>query len=922
MSVEIAVKMSRTRGLWAKALLAAGACLAAAAIAAPAAQAEFGLAAADASTSLGGSTTIIAQFSRQAGAHADLTTQVVFNGFEQAADESPRTIEVNLPPGLIGNPTAAPTCTPRELTAGAQGQSSICPLVSQVGIVYRKNETTESDSNASQYPLYNMEHPADIPGLFAFNFAGNIVRIEPRVRGADYGISASSPSLSQALQLHLLKVVVWGVPADTSHDPDRFIGDSGDGINIQGNRPSTPSPALRLPFLTNPTSCEPTPSPFVAESDSWQDPGVFSRISFNTDFDGTPFVWKGCERVPFHPAITVYAGTHRAASPSGLDVDIKVPQSEDPYGLASAHVRKVVTVFPRGVVASPSAVAGLGACSMAEINLGSNEPPTCPDSSKIGNLTIRTQLLESPLEGEVVLARQSENPFHSLFAIYLVAKGPGFYLKIPGELNVDKQTGQLKTVFEDLPQQPFEEAHLDFRGGPTAPLQTPDTCGTYQTHTELTSWADPTPVVIEAPMVIDENCTGGGTFNPTLQAGVANPVAGANSPLTLRIRRLDGEQNISRLDVTLPEGELAKLAGVAVCGDAQAAIGSCPAASQVGISTTAIGTGAFPLFVPQPGKDPTALYLGGPYKGAPYSLITKVPAQSGPFDFGTIVVRTAIDVDPITSQVIARSDPLPQILEGVPISYRDVRIEVQKPDFTVNPTSCEQRYVTSTITSTQGAGAHPQVPFKVGDCASLGFAPKLSLGLKGGTNRGDYQALTAILIARKGDANIGRVTVALPHSEFLAQEHIRTICTRVQFAAKQCPDRSIYGFARAITPLLDKPLEGPVYLRSSSNPLPDLVASLNGQFNIELAGRIDSVHGGIRNTFDVIPDAPVTKFVLKMQGGDRSLLVNSRNLCKAPSRADVKMIGQNGKRHDFRPLVQNSCAKKSAKAKSKHKRHR
>ena len=291
---------------------------------------------------------------------------------------------------------------------------------------------------------------------------------------------------------------------------------------------------------------------------------------------------------------------------------------------------------------------------------------------------------------------------------------------------MNKETGELKTVFDNLPQLPFSEVALDFRGGPTAPLVTPDVCGTYRTRTEITSWASPTPLVIEAPMLIDEDCSGKGGFSPTLQAGVANPVAGAESPLTIRIRRQDGEQNISRLEITLPEGELAKLKGVEICPEALTATAACGRRSQVGISTTAIGTGAFPLFVPQPGKDPTALYLAGPYKGAPYSLITKVPAQSGPFDFGDIVVRTAINLDPVTTQVIAKSDPLPQLLEGVPIAYRDVRIEVQKPDFTVNPTSCEQRYVTSRIFSTQGTVATPAVPAKVGDCASLGFAPKLA----------------------------------------------------------------------------------------------------------------------------------------------------------------------------------------------------
>jgi hypothetical protein len=366
--------------------------------------------------------------------------------------------------------------------------------------------------------------------------------------------------------------------------------------------------------------------------------------------------------------------------------------------------------------------------------------------------------------------------------------------------------------------------------------------------------------------------------------------------------------------VTLPKGEIASLKGLEVCPESAAPSGSCPAGSQVGIATSAIGTGAFPLFVPQSGKDPTALYFAGPYKGAPYSLVAKVPAQAGPFDFGDIVVRTAIDLNPVTAQVIAKSDPLPQILEGVPIAYRDVRIEVKKPDFTVNPTSCEQRFVTTTITSVDGTEAHPSVPTKVGDCGALNFGPKLKFRLKGGTHRGDFQQLTATLTTGKKEANISKVAVTLPHSEFLEQGHIGTVCTRVQFAADKCPAESVYGFARAITPLLDQPLEGPVYLRSSNHPLPDLVADLKGQFDIELSGRIDSANGGIRNTFEAVPDAPVTKFVLKMKGGKKSLLVNSRNLCKGKrARATVNMVGQNGKVHNERPIVLNGCAKKPKK---------
>lgn len=854
-------------------------------------------------------------YSRQAGAHPDFSFRFSVPGsihpgsFEEGPEESLRTVDADLPVGFAGNPTPFPECSMEDLfNAGAVGP--ICDPASQVGIV-------ELNLFRSGPPiwvgLFNLTHGPDVPARFGFHYIIAVATITPRIRPDDYGISAGSFDISQIEGVKSAKITFWGSPADPRHDYERQK--TGQAEISQNHDIFVPSTAPLDPFWINPTACPEAPASFEVRGDSYENPGAFDVRSIGTDEDGTPFIWEGCENLTFEPELTPVPGTHRAHSPTGLDVDLDLPSNEGPEGFSASAVKETVIDFPKGMTVSASAVAGLEACSEAQVKLKSNDLPACPDGSKLGNVTVDTQLLHDPLPGEVVLASQNENPFGATFGLYMLVDGPGFYLKLPGELQVDKQTGQMKAIFPDLPQLPFENVHLDFRGGPTAPLVTPDTCGDYSIRTEVFPWARPNdPVVDEVPMKINEDCAGG-QFNPNLQAGVANPVAGARSPLTIRIRRQDGEQNISRIEVKLPEGELASLKGVQVCPEALAPSGDCPLGSQVGIATTAIGTGAFPLFVPQPGKDPTALYLAGPYKGAPYSLITMVPAQSGPFDFGTIVVRTAIDLDSVTTQVVAKSDPLPQILEGVPISYRDVRIEVKKPDFTVNPTSCEQRYVTTTITSVDGTEAHPSVPGKVGDCGALNFGPKLKFKVKGGTHRGDFQALTATLTTGKKEANISKVQVALPHAFFLAQEHIGTVCTRVQFAAGNCPKASEYGFARAITPLLDKPLEGPVYLRSSDNPLPDLVADLQGQFDIELAGRIDRENGGIRNTFETVPDAPVTKFVLKMKGGEKSLLVNSRNICKAKPRAKVRMVGQNGKRFNEKPLIQTSCGKKSKRKK-------
>ena len=413
-----------------------------------------------------------------------------------------------------------------------------------------------------------------------------------------------------------------------------------------------------------------------------------------------------------------------------------------------------------------------------------------------------------------------------------------------------------------------------------------------------------------------------GRFDPKLVAGTVNPVAGSYSPFALTLTRDDASQRLRGLSVALPPGLLGKLEGIPYCADAalaaipesdgsgaaQLASPGCPAASKLGTVAVAAGAGSSPFHL-----DTGRAYLAGPYKGAPLSMAIVTPALAGPFDLGNVVVRAALAVDPGSARITAVSDPLPTILHGIPLDLRELRVAIDRPEFTLNPTSCNPMAVVGTATSVEGREASMADRFQVGACERLGFGPALKLKLSGPTRRGAYPALRAELNAKAGQANIGRVSVALPHSQFLAQEHIGTVCTRVQFAADRCPAGSVYGRARAVTPLLDRPLEGPVYLRSSSNPLPDLVAALDGQIEIDLVGRIDSVKGGIRTTFESVPDAPVSRFVLEMKGGRKGLLVNSRDLCGATGRAKVLIDGQNGKAADQNPALANSCGKKSKK---------
>ncbi|HTT94431.1 MAG TPA: hypothetical protein VMF55_07145 [Solirubrobacterales bacterium] len=857
-------------------------------------------------------------FDHLAGAHPDLTfsfgvaTRLTKEGAEWPA-EGVHDVNLELPPGLVGNPTSVPACPLQDFYRSTQSSTTQCQVASQVGWVVLR----ASNSNQIQEPkisLYNLAASPDQPARFAFLYLGVPVFIGAGVRPGDYGIDSGSRNTDQTLGIMSVTVHLWGVPALSSHDAERLpFGYTEYPVFVF----PTSSPAPPKPLLRNPTFCG-AAEPFNAKVDSWEHPGAFDVKSLSADPGGVPFAFEDCGALSFKPTLAAHPTSSSAASPTGLQVEITVPQNESPAGQSTADVRKVVTTLPAGMSVSDSSAQGLGACSIAQIGIGSNDPPACPDAAKIGTVRIKTPLLEEELEGAVYLAQQKENPFGTTLALYMAVKGPGFYLKLPGRVDADPTTGQLTATFDNTPQLPFEKLQLELKPGPRAPLVNPSRCGTYAVKSEIVPWSGAAPVTGESTFQVNEGCSTGG-FNPVLKAGTADPNGGAYSSFLLRVLRNDGEGNISRIDANLPEGLLAKLAGVPLCGDAQAATGDCPAASQIGQTTVGAGAGPTPVFVPEAGKAPTAVYLAGPYRGAPYSLVVKVPAQAGPFDLGTVAVRSSISIDPVTTAVSVKSDPLPQILEGIPVSYRDIRVEVDRQGFTLNPTSCEAKRITSTITSAEGATATPSVPFAAANCDRLGLQPKLAFKFSGApTRRGGHPKLTATLTTKKGDSNLRRVQVTLPGTEYLENAHIKTVCTRVQYAASQCPQKSIYGYAKAWTPLLDKPLEGPVYLRSSNHKLPDLVASLDGQIHVDLDGRISSNKSRIRNTFDFVPDAPVTKFVLTMQGGGKGLLVNNTNICKAKPVAEVEFNGQNGKVANTKPRVQVAgCGKGGKKAKGK-----
>jgi hypothetical protein len=792
-----------------------------------------------------------------------------------------------------------------------------------------------------------MVPPQGRPAEFAFNVAHLLGHIRS---DGEVGLGGETLDIPQFGKMSGTSIDFWGDPSDPSHDRNR-----GNCVYPNAFRETCPVPAHETPFLTMPSACS-GPLSFEIRANSWQHREEFITASAQTkDAAGNPVGVHGCDALPYTPKTEVQLSTAQAETATALDFNLDFAnvgwQGMD--GLAESTTKKAIVTLPEGVTINPSVGEGLGFCTpsqYAKETTFSIDGEGCPLDSKVGTVHVDTPLLDDGIDGSVYLAQQddpttseagAENPFDTDIALYMVLRNSdlGALIKRPLKVVADSRTGQLVTSIEDVPQLPFSHFNFHFREGARSALITPSTCGKYTTVGKFYPWSDPeNPRTEVTDFEITSGvrggpCPPGGVppFRPFFLAGSINNNAKSYSPFNMRLLRGDGEQDMTKFSAILPPGVLGKLAGVSKCPDAaieaakaktgrqEKAAPSCPANSLIGHSFAGAGVGDSLTYVPG------QLYLGGPYHGDPLSVVSITPALAGPFDAGTVVVREALTLNPVTAEVEvdgANSDPIPHILKGIILKVRDLRAYVDRPEFIVNPTSCDPSSAKATLfgsfldvfSPADDVPANLSTRYQAANCLNLGFKPKLSLKLRGGTKRGDHPGLKAVLRARPGDANIGGAQVTLPRSAFLDQAHIRTICTRVQYAAEECPKGSIYGRAKAITPLLDEPIEGPVFLRSSVHKLPDLVIGLKGLVDVDISSRIDSFHGGIRNVFDVVPDAPVTEFVLTLQGGKKGLIVNSRNLCQGKtSRANVRFRAQSGRVKTLRPQMEPRCGEKTAR---------
>jgi uncharacterized repeat protein (TIGR01451 family) len=913
----------------------------------------------------------------QAGSHPfQLTTTTALN--EGVEPEKPpalvKDLNFNTPPGLVGNPTPFPQCTDQQFLVDENGVND-CPAKTVLGVAVIKLTLNiiNEPNHISRFtvPLFNLVPEAGEPARFGFEIEGTPVYLDTSVRtGEGYGVVVKVSNISQLPNFIESQVTFWGVPGASSHDNARGWSCIDDEHYVHHEPSRPPCGALEQenppPFLEMPTSCT-GPLQTSLETDSWQQPGLFETTAATAPLPAL----DGCNELPFGPSIGVVPDEQTASTPTGLAVHIDVPQEVDldTEGLSSSDVKDTTVTLPAGLALNPSSSDGLQACPLltgkekevqeekgeiSGINLETKQPANCPEASKVATVEIHSPLLPNPLKGFVYLAEQEQNPFGSVFAMYLVAYDPvsGSLVKLAGKIEPNLATGQLVSTFQNTPQLPFDELELHFFGGERAPLATPSRCGTYTTSTSIAPWSENQAAEPSSSFAIDEGPNHGSCiypgqvlpFDPSSAGGALNLQAGAFSPFTTTLSRASGEQNLASAEVKLPPGLSGLLSGVELCREPQANLGTCAPNSQIGETTVSVGVGGEPYTVTG-GK----VYITGPYNGsrectvgepgcAPFGLAVATPAKAGPYDLADtknnhppcdcVLVRAKIEVNPITAALTVTSNPpgggagsdsIPTMIEGIPLQIQHVNITTTRSGFQFNPTSCNKMAVQATLHSAEGGTSNISIPFQVTNCASLAFKPGFKVSTSGKTSRATGASLSVKLTYPKApfgsQANIKSVKVDLPKQLPSRLTTLQKACPAKTFEANPagCSATSIVGHATAITPLIPVPLAGPAYFVSYGGAkFPELVIALQGYgVTIDLHGETFINKAGITSsTFHTVPDAPVGSFELTLPEGKYSALAANGNLCKSALVMPTAFVAQNGDEiHQNTPIAVAGCAK-------------
>ncbi|MBA3865547.1 MAG: hypothetical protein H0X42_04245 [Solirubrobacterales bacterium] len=864
----------------------------------------------------------------QAGGHPDLTTD--FTLANPGAPEAAQNVVFQAPTGVFGNPRAAIECQASDFTLDR------CPPNSQVGLVtLHANYEGNSNFLLGTAPIFTVVPQNGDTARFAFivPVLGIPIAIPVAVRTTtDYGLRFTVKDISQLTPLAEAKLTFWGFPAAEEHDAQRFAkGSPGNPAGCPEEEGTacitepTEASVTPTPLTDNPTTCTGEELSASLEVQTYQDPEHL------TEAQSTYPPIEGCEKEVFKPVLQASPTTSQTDSASGLNVELRAPQFLT-KAASPSEIKAATVTLPPGLTINPDAADGQSACTDAQANFNSESPAQCPDSSKIGTFSIGTPALPERLEGAVYIGQPKPGDQYRLFEF---ASGFGINAKLVGSVRPDPQTGQVQVEFPDLPQAPFDDFQLHLFSGERGLLATPAACSVYTVSAHFLPWNSVLADQTSNQHFGLESGPGGSPcpgqirpFTPSLLAGTSNASAGAHSSFSLKLGREDGNQLLGKLGFTMPPGLSANLHGIAYCpetaiaaaantpGLSEQAAPSCPAASQIGTTNVGAGPGSHPFHAA--GK----IYFAGPFQGAPLSLVAITPALAGPYDYGTVVVRIALHINSTDAHVVADSETVPSILGGVPLRIRSIQVNIDRPDFMINPTNCEPFSIVSEGVGDQGTAASFSSPFTAVNCSTLGFKPKMTitqLGGKGFTKRAQDPSLRFDLNTRPGDANIKSVAVTLPKAFAVDQRHLGNLCSRAQLAAEHCAGRAAIGTVSTETPLLEKPLTGPAYAVSGFGKLPHLAFILAGQVTLIPEAMSSSVKGGhLKTIVPTVPDAPIGHFRLTLFGAKQGYLVNTRSLCAAPAVSTVEYTAQSGKTLTQKVKAKTACATKAKKSKRHH----
>jgi hypothetical protein len=897
--------------------------------------------------------------STQAGAHANDTTAFTLNtGPFEAPVAAPRDVEFDAPVGLVGDAVDLPKCSSALVEEGG-GNFNLCPSDTIVGTATLSIHVVAAGSTpyvGEAAPVYNIAPAPGEPAAFEFMALGQPIRLDASVLSeGDYGIRVTAPHINENGEDIYSAVTLWGVPGDyNGPGPDVALAQHFGGPGTDG----------QTAFLSNPTQCsEPVTGTLL--TDSWPEPNKFvpTETEQREPGFGDPApsgTMTGCDALPFSTGVSMVPDTAQAGAPAGYDFNLYVDRSQDsnPEGNVAPDVKNVSTTLPLGTVISPSAANGLGACKddenvnpaevPNEFGLHSLELASCSIDSQVGTVEIESPDIKEAFGGDVYLAEPECNPCSpqdaedgKMVKLLLQAKGKGeagILVKTSGWLSVNQQTGQLTATFENEPQLPFTHLELKLAGGPRATLSNPRTCGTATTSVDLTPWTTPyEPDAIDTSPYQVTGCqgaagvVGGNQFNPSFFAGTTSNQAGGFTPFTLSFTRTDPDQYLAGIQLKTPPGLVGSLANVPLCPEPQAAQGACSPASEIGTTQVETGPGAEPFLVVG-GK----IYLTGPYKGAPFGLSIVVPAKAGPYTLtgttgvGTVVVRSTINIDPTTSALTVTSDPLPTILDGIPLQLKLVNVTINRQDFIFNPTSCNKMAITATLSSSQGGSTTRESSFQVTNCEALKFQPKFTVSTSGKTSKANGASLDAKVsypnTGQGTQANIAMFKVDLPKQLPSRLTTLQKACTAAQFESNPagCPAASVIGTVRVNTPVLPVQLTGPVYFVSHGGeafPSLEIVLQGDGVRVDVVASTFISKAGITSSTFKTVPDVPFSNFELYLPEGKYSALAANGNLCKSKLAMPTAIVAQNGAEiHESTKIAVTGCpkAKKAAKKKKAH----